>query len=820
MEAIAPAPPAPSVDELIALLENPVKDVMRTEMSDENDPDRVWILRKNFNNYIYSRGLQNYASLLTQSILALTSQGGPGVDLGADEEPTGLYDYTQKHYTGFKRKFVAVIGNRLANMIAVPNNSNDEEGVRATRSANPAALYLRQKCDLESKFLDQAARIFDYGTTFWHLDWVEDGDKYGYRDEPQHQIQQQPLGNARFDCPNCGASVPSDGNPQTAPPVCPQCGTQLGPQHFVPPTMVPTPVQTGTKKVPKGALEIDLKDANEISVPLDSTCVDDCDWLRWDREEPKGKLLRKYGRDKLSDFDGNDQGHDTVSSQLGEFIRSAMASPIGLVRPNRPNRWTCSDIWWTPNQYELVPDKTARETLKSQFSDGARFCFVKGKLVDLKAEKLQDRWQETKPEPAPRIMTDALGDEWTETTDIANNVMNQCEQNVARSNLPLFMNSSKVDSDAWANRNTLPGDAFFILPRAGRALSDEIHQPQSLMFSEQAPQFRAGVIEDAKSNTGLVDAIWGGGEPDPTARQTLLKTNQALMQLGTHWTQIRKSLEKLMLKACKLLSQYSEGVIEFSKKNQFGRFDTLSFTTEDLRSDSYHFEADEAIPVNWGQQRDQLMWLLGQIGENPQLATMMGLTDPFNVFEFKQLIGIPGMHTPQFDAREKCMDVIATLISDVSAGPNGERPKQQMQPGPPGPDGQPGPPQPTVQPDWEDDHAFFSMAVKAYLLDNSDLKTSSPDAYANIQAYGQAQDAMANPPQPPAEPKKTFSVSLKGSDVGVQAVQDMLTKEGMLDPNTPVESDADKKLAQTDQMNQQQLAAQTAMPAPNGAAIQ
>lgn len=781
MQELGPAQAAPTQEELISLCESKVKTVMDTESSEEGDADRVWILRKNFQNFLYGQGLQNYAPQLITSILQYTSISGPNPD-GLDDSWDDTYDFTQKHYTGFRRKFEAIIGNRAPNFIAVPNNPADEEGVRATKAANPAAIYVRDKCDLEGKHLEQSGKLFDFGTTFWHIDWVIDGDKYGYREEPVLAPQPTPAGNAGFQCPQCGASTPSDDpQPQSAPESCSQCSGPLSMDNFQPPTSVDMPAPAGPpKRVAKGGLEVNVYDSNEVWVPLDCESVDDedCDWLRFERERPKSKLLQKYPQ--LRESTGEQNEFDSNASQIGTLIRSAMSSPLGLVRANRSSRWTCVDEWWKPSRYELIDDKPVRDSLKQNFPDGARFIYVKGKLLEIRAEKLADHWQECKPEPNKSIITPALGDEWTETTDILNNTANQQEQHLARCNLPILVNSNKFDTDAWQNRQSSPLQVFGILPRAGRALKDEIATPDVPQFSEQLPAFRVQIADDTKNNTCLPDAIWGGGVPDPTARQTLLKTNQALMGLGLFWTQIRKCLEKVMLKSCRVLGDYAEGIIAFSKKNQFGRFNMLSFTAEDLKSDTYHFEADEAIPVNWGQQRDQLMWILSQAAENPQLLHLLGADDPFNVFEYKQTLGIPGMRTPQFDAREKGMDVIAKLIDDVK---NGNGPQD----GPPDPTtGQPGPKTPTVQPDWEDDHAFMALLAKNYLLENSTLKADDPDAYENIQLYGQAQDAMANQPPPPPPPKDTVSFAVKSSDVGPQATQDILTKQGLLDQGTPV----------------------------------
>ena len=670
-----------------------------------------------------------------------------------------------------------------------------------------------RSCDFEGQHLDQASRIFNFGTTFWHIDWVEDGDKYGWKDEPQFETQDVALGNAGFQCKTCGGFAPSDGQPPSAPPNCPGCGTGMSSNDFQSPQTVPQPVQTGTKKVPNGALEVKLRDCTEVWVPLDATCIDDCDWLRWEREEPKGRVLRRckerYPGFKEEDL-GAKGGFSNNATALGEMIRSAMSSPLGLVRMNRANRWTCEDVWWNPNQYELVKNQEAQQALKENFPDGVRLIYVKGKLMEMCSEKLSDHWQECKPEPHCRIMTQALGDEWADTTDVTNNTTNMMEENVMRSNLPLFANSQKIDTDAFQNRRTKPGEIFPMLPRAGRALSDELYQPQPVQFSEQVPSFQSLVIDFAKNNTGLNDAIWGGGEPDPTARQTLLKTNQALMQLGLFWTQIRKCLEQVLMKSCKLMGEYTEGITKWRKKNQFGRYDSIVFAAEDLKSDSYHFEADEAIPINWGQQRDQLMWLLGQAHDNPEMLKTLGVNDPMNVFEIKQLLGIPGLHTNNFDAREKGMDVIAQLIADGKA---------VQPPGAPNPDGspgQPGPKQSSVQPDWEDPHQFMSDLVTDFLLANADLKKSNPDAYENVQLYGQAQFGMANPPPQLPPPKETVAVSFKGSDIGPQATQAILEKGGMLPDGVNIQPAPDPKLI--DAQAKANESAAIAPPAPvNGA---
>ena len=271
--------------------------------------------------------------------------------------------------------------------------------------------------------------------------------------------------------------------------------------------------------------------------------------------------------------------------------------------------------------------------------------------------------------------------------------------------------------------------------------------------------------------------MWGGGDAEePTARQAELKKNAALMQLGVPWTFIGQALQRVYLKACKLLAEYEDGVLAFSKKNQFGQYTTLAVDVANLRSDKYHFEADEAIPLSWGQCRDLIMWMMD--GKPQPLLDMWGFSDPLNIFEFKMLLGMPGERVPGLDQRDKGMEVIAQLLKgkpiNGPADPND-------------PTGAPGPLQSSIQPDYEDDKKFLGALVKAYLVVNSSIKTESPDGYQNVQLYGQACDKIANAPEAPPLPKTSVAVSVKPSDMGSPATQAMLQKAGLVPDGTPVE---------------------------------
>lgn len=798
MEELGSAPVAPSTKDLIAQCGKAIGEVSRDETSDQNDPDRIWILRRIYKCFLYYHDLQGFAPSIYQGLADVT---GASSTFANQATVTGQYDYSQNLFRGFARKLMAVLGNRMPNAIAVPDNADDDKSITAASTASNAAEYIRQHCELPMQMFYNLMWAWNAGTTFWHIDFIEDANEFGFKEVPEASEQQGALGNASYDCPQCAGSVPAvEGQP--APTECMQCHGPIGPQNYKPPVSVNLPNVT-MKRVPASGLKITLHNASEVTVPLDSTSIDDCGWLKLDREWPKAKCLAnpKWGEMLRKDANATSvpQAEVSGSSQYAAGVRSAFASPVGLVRSQRPNMWTVSDLWWTPAQYELVDDPTVRKTLKENFPKGLRITSVRDKIVDFQNEVLRERWQECKPEPSERIMVDPLGMDWLEVTDIYNNTLNQCSETIDRSNQPGFADPTKLDFDALQERRMLPGEYIPMLRPAGGRLEDAIYNPTPITFSEQIAPWVASVIDVAKQVTGLLDAIWGGGSDDePTARQAEMKKNSALGQLGMIWTSVGKSLEKVYMKATRLLAENEEGVLAFTKKDQFGNFNTMSVVVDDLRNGKYHFEADEAIPMTWGQQRDLLMWMLDKPEE---LLQLWGMDDPLNIPEFKRLLGMPGERIPLEDERKAGMIVIGKLLE---AAPT---------PGPATPDGTPGEDQASIQPQWEDDHAFLTKLAKAYMKANPELETDAPDGYKNLQLWGQAQENAANVPPPPPPIKSTVALSLKGADLGSPAVQAALQKTGIVDQGTQVESDTDKAI----DMQQQQAATfgvQGAMPPP------
>ena len=103
----------------------------------------------------------------------------------------------------------------------------------------------------------------------------------------------------------------------------------------------------------------------------------------------------------------------------------------------------------------------------------------------------------------------------------------------------------------------------------------------------------------------------------------------------------------------------------------------------------------------------------------------------------KDYYGLQRLKTPLEDMRQRTLDIIQRLIED---GESGAGPIEETMP-----DGSTMQ-LPSIPPrDYVDDHAFMSQVVREWLNDmpGQKLELSKPRGYANVVAYGKAQELAA-----------------------------------------------------------------------------
>lgn len=738
MLAIASAAKPPTAEELLAKLREPLEKIIREEIAPDVEPEKQWQLKQAAEADFVYRGLQwIYPTMGADGSTSFSAAGSPIT--GNPSGSQGLYDYIQNIYRGYCRKFVAVLGQRIPNVVATPDDPDDDASLATTEQANVGSAILDAAWDTELRSLELCLHLYKNGTTFAYTPWVTDKTKYGSTQQPKMQQRTVQTGPATYSCLNCGAEVPDSFPP---PESCPQCGGSPLQRNQSPTMSVPE--MSGVQEYDNGSVEFHLTTVMTTSTPFFIKDLDEALWLEYRYDESKWRLMRVYPqlRPRRSS-DANSGGSDTASASLGTMVRDAASSPTGTPQ-HRQNRWDYRRLWIKADLYEALAtddDDSLRELALEHFAEGMKITMVEGKIIEIEEEKLTDVWAACKPETSEYIFADPMGTDMLPAQRLKNDTLNIAYQTI-EGGLPLHFADPRVLNVDWLNsQSAMPNRFIPVIAQLGSQLSDSIHQTQPSVFSDQMIPWMAGVENDARIGIGTTESVYGGIVPgdEQTAHEAELRKNAALQQLGITFVYIRKFWAKAKTNGVKMLAKYGTGMLRKVRKGEQG-FESLVLDFAKLKEGGWHFEAEESFPVSHAEQRAYLLWMLA----NPQIAQSQGFMDPRNISKNHALLGFTGYKVGGQDAHDKAQDIFAELLKGA--------PIQK-----PSDDGSVDT-QPSVPIDEFDDHTQMASEAHAWCISRigRKLREQNEQGFNNVVAWGKAHFVAANvaPPPPPPPPAK------------------------------------------------------------------
>lgn len=628
------------------------------------------------------------------------------------------FDYVINHVNSLGRKFIGVLGKKAPNVKALPDDPNDEQTIRRSRRAQDLASKNRLAWDAESVQRHMARTIFYLGTAFGYTPAVADGDRFGWIEEPVMGEQEMPIGEPVYRCLYCGEESPASiVDPQfdaQVSPACVNCGQSLMRSERIDPPTIQVPVQIDTKRYPRVGVDLILCDATNVTCPYYSRDVKSLPWLIYEYEEHKSVLLATYPelREKAG-LDG--QGDFSGMSQQGMLTRDAATSPTVAYLAPRADRWRYTRVWLTPPMYELFERQEVaidgglmpvRDWMYANFPTGIRLTIVQDVIVDAFEERLSDVWCYCKPETSSSIYCRPICSDILQIQDIINDIHNIMVETAMRSTPYMFVDPSFVDPAAFTSKAGRPAEIIFAKPGAGQSLKNAVERGPVATVEPQIIQWVASLVEFAQMNTGILPPIWGGDEGTQTAHEAEMKRNQALMQLSTTWDGMRKFWIDAHSNAVKQIARF-RGDDDYS----------------DLLKGGYHFEAEEGVPMTWGQRRDQANFYLEKMG--PDVVPFLGLNHPINAQQIYDDLGLE-IDGPMVSMRNMVFDDIRQLLTGQPImGPDG-LPQASL------------PPDPSTEIFAPPDHMMCVDIIKEWCRTEDGRKAleSNPAGFQNVVARG------------------------------------------------------------------------------------
>jgi hypothetical protein len=251
----------------------------------------------------------------------------------------------------------------------------------------------------------------------------------------------------------------------------------------------------------------------------------------------------------------------------------------------------------------------------------------------------------------------------------------------------------------------------------------------------EMPSVIQSLDNEADSFTGVLPNIYGAGPREQTAKEATNNLNQALMQLGmtgegisSGWRQI--AYLAVMQYAKNASSLRVPGGGEVPNEMQGEEVDL-----EALLNGKFYAESEPGIPTSIGEQKDALQLIIGQ---NPALASSMGISSPSNAGFVSDTLSLPpGLKIPGEDQRQKTLEVISQLQQGqpiMGQDPMTGAPKSE----------------PSIQfEDIVDDPQLVLQIVREWLISPAGRKIQGTPGYENVKAYLMQVFERTMPPPPP-----------------------------------------------------------------------
>ena len=688
----------------------------------------------------YNRGLQYIAPTENNTgVWEYTQVGIPTSGGDEDLEGLGIYDYNINVLETYGRRWTAVLGQRpFWSLKAVADDPQSEEDRKAARQWDIAKAWLHSVWKAESQNIRIAQNQWRAGTPWLYAPYAADKETFGTSIEPVLEEQEVPFGEGGYDCINCGTFSPElETDEFTEQTVCPGCGHPIDVNAYQPPEMVPVQIQTDEEEYENGGAQFYVCNGFSVTVPFRTQDTKRIPWLLYEDDAYKGTLYSLYPElRELVDEKGELTAHSGDYSVHDASTRSARESLIGE-RSVDEDRWAHSRYWLHPDTLQMVGDEDARKHLLSTYLNGVRVTVVEGEILmgRMEEEAAADVWSPVLPYANDFLYTDPVSFSILGHQDILNDCWNMAIEHLERGLPTTIAESGVLDVEAINDRRMLPNEIVETTGTVSGTLESKIKTLPTARFPAQLMVIIEGIEKAIQSQTGLNPAVFGQlSEGRKTAEEYRLSLNQALQQLGPPGEYMKLGWIRATTNGVKQLIRYAPKNIEVSVQ-QGGETVSEMLDFEAMRNGNCHFESVHAgVPQTFADERDAVQQLVQQ---NPDQAASMGTNQPSNVGVMKDYFGLHRLKTPLEDVRQRTLDIIQRLLDD---GANGAGPITE-----PMPDGSMME-LPSIPPrGFVDDHTTMAQLVREWLNDAPGQKadTDNPQGYANVVAYGKAQERAA-----------------------------------------------------------------------------
>lgn len=522
---------------------------------------------------------------------------------------------------------------------------------------------------------------------------------------------------------------------------CPVCDAEIIPQ-ILQETLIVTRL-VGVTNDPKTRMCLESYGYLNIKIPNYARTQEECPYLMYSYEEHYSAAIEKYDhlfnkkssltRDKIAALTGPRDPYEEwgrLSPQYqGEY-------PMNTV--------TIGMKWLRPCAFNVLDEDDAKK-LKKRYPNGVKVVMVNDCFAEACNEALDDCWTIIRNPLSDYIHYDPLGLLLTSIQEITNDLISLTLQTIEHGIGQTFADPGVLDFNAYRQMETTPGAVYEAKAKSGQTLRDSFHEMSTAQLSPEVMPFAQNIQSMGQLVSGALPSLFGGAlEGSETASQYSMSRAQALQRLQNTWKMFTSWWKEIFGKVIPMYIEETkgEGDDRDVQRLKDGSFINVFIRRAELEGKigKIELEANENLPLTWGQVKDVVMSLLES--GSPEILQILGA--PENLPIIREAIGLDNFFVPGEDVVEKTYDDIKLLLNSTPI-PNPMIPPDPMTGEPMAPEmiEQMGvPPESAsieVDPDYDTPDIGFEIVRKWVVSEAGRVaKTDNPDGYRNVLLYGRA----------------------------------------------------------------------------------
>ena len=623
------------------------------------------------------------------------------------------YQFVTNYFQAFGLSFIALISQDVPSVRAFPQSAQSEQDISTAKAATKIVDLVEENNHVADLLTSIGWYLWTDGKIGSYTRYVADGDRFGYREVEDYDVDLIKLGEDAYVCPECGGETPAadggfefqvssfkqaqeqTGDAEQGPlspkrataevntsgaqdlsvvpsdsgnrsgnfgAVC-KCGQPLTEEDFRPAAAVESPKLTGTRKVPRGQEIITVVGGLELNAPVWATEQHEYPYLQWEVEAHRARLRAAYphAADKIVNFGAVD-AEDVYSRASRISVRQGL--PVAHTGDALEKLVTYIRTWLRPWAFYEIEDKTIRQRLLELFPNGCYVAFAGNTYLESRNEKMDEHWVVKHALPGDGQNRPAVGSSMMEIQERYNILSNIQAETYEFGIPPVYADPETLDFDALPSQTAEPAAHYPARAKPGMSLADSFFQPAPAVISHDFIQHQQDLVGPvAQMLTGLFPAVYGGSMDDvKTASAYAQARDQAMGRMGMVWRRLKDFYARTMENAVDCFRKNRPEDVEIPILGEGGEFESEWIRQADLRGNiQMRTEASESFPRLKSQQRAVLLQLMNS--PDPEIAGVLG--DPANVTLVKDMIGLTDIVVPGEDSRTKQMREIAQLTQSA-----------------------------------------------------------------------------------------------------------------------------------------------------------